>query len=207
MSQQAIKRLSRHKTNLLTLKNLTFNALIFAAALASYTAAFASDPRPSAIDNIAFDTTPGITILARADKNIAWERATALRADLTGDGKKEQVFLGKGNDKIFIGIIAGTATGTSKPWKLEFSTDKLHENALCSTEVNITTEVPSLPLEAFGCDVESRSHRCAELRKLDRTFQHLAKRKASGIILEDGLCDPFHIYWDIEKKLFRWWRF
>ena len=189
------------------LKNLTFHTFIFTTALAPFSAAFAGDPRPPPITDIAFDTTPGIAILARTDKSISWERTTAQHADLTGDGKKEQVFLGKGNDKIFIGIIAGTASGASKPWKLEFSTDGLHENALCSTEVNIAPEVPSFPLEAFGCNAESRSQRCSELRKLDRTFQHLAKRKAFSIVLEDGLCDPFHIYWDSEKKLFRWWRF
>ena len=193
------------KKTLSPLKSLTFSAFIFTTVLAPYSPAFAGGGDPTVINDAVLARDK--EMLARLDKNIVWVDVPTLRVDLTGDGKREQIFLGKRDDKVFIGIIAGTASEASKPWKLEFSTDKLQENALCSAEVNITTEAPSLPLQAFGCNAESNNLRCSELRNLNRSFQQLAMRKASGIVLADGLCDPFHIYWDSKMKLFRWWRF
>jgi hypothetical protein len=124
--------------------------------------------------------------------------------DLNGDGKPEKISSERKGSTISFVIEDGA--DKRKNWALKFKLSGHSQESFCGDQVSVETESPSLPLEEWGCEVEMDSKECKDIVALDKQIRDAAKKGMKGLSLSDGQCDPFHIYWDFNKKQFRWWR-
>jgi hypothetical protein len=125
--------------------------------------------------------------LCRAEPDVRWQIATRVRADVDCDGKIDRVYLGHKPGKVYVGLLR--AAGATEV--LSFDVGGNAQGSLCGDRVTIAIESPTserdpdMPVEtAIG-----KTH-----------------SGCSDIVMSDGECDSFHLFWDSKAKRLAWWR-
>lgn len=144
--------------------------------------ACASDPR-------AASTSPaqsGVARLAAADPTVTWDLATRLVGDVDGDGIADSAFVGRAAAAVHIGLLR--ATGDSAE-VLAFPVANAQQ-AVCARTAVLTFESMDYdPSDAVGKIVG---------------FQRSPTSR--GLRLDDGNCDPIHLFWNVSSHHLDWWR-
>ena len=118
---------------------------------------------------------------------VVWDAASRISADINDDQKPDEVFLGRANGRIYVGIVLG---GPQAVYTLDFAIDSGQQAAICAEPASLVTESMDYdPMPIVG--------RIPGLRSSNRY---------SGLRLSGGGCDSIHIYWDFEPNEPRWWR-
>ena len=147
-----------------------------------------------------------VPLLAQRVPEAEWSADTHAAADLDGDGADETVLVGRVGGDIWIGIVTGPLGDASRRWTMRFPVGEKRQDAVCDARVTLGPEALALPYEQLGCRASSTDDRCRDLRERSERLKVLATRNARGIALDDGRCNPFHIYWDTAEERFKWWR-
>lgn len=109
---------------------------------------------------------------------VRWVPSSELTADLDGDWMPDNVALGNVQDGV---VLAIKATTTGKLHWVEFKVSPGDPDAFCSVPVKMS----KVPLK---CDSNSAGMPgCKEAAR------------ASSLVLSDGTCAPFNLYWDHDQ--------
>lgn len=134
---------------------------------------------------VAPDATPR---LAALDSSVTWEPQSVLVADIDCDGKPDSAFVGRGTDRIAVGVIRATA---ATPEILLFGTKDGPADALSANTARLTLE---------SLDYDPREADMGEIEGFQRS------KTCQGLELADGDVDPMHMFWNHASQHLDWWR-
>ncbi|MCE5233527.1 MAG: hypothetical protein ABFC67_10630 [Mizugakiibacter sp.] len=127
---------------------------------------------------------------APAAQRYQWDQH-AVRVDLDADGATDFALLGRSATEVVAAYAKGPLTKFSRATILRFPVDAGRQDAVCDAAVALRAEdttyepgeeeIPVLP-----------------------GFRRIAG--PHGLVLEDGVCDSIHLYWDHASHRLRWWR-
>ncbi|MBF5041598.1 hypothetical protein FGE12_04305 [Aggregicoccus sp. 17bor-14] len=141
-------------------------------------------------------------LLAQRLPDVTWRAATALRADVTLDGRADVVMLGVRGTAAVVAVVAGPVGAGTQHWVRTFEAD-----GLCATaeQATLTLEPLGLPLEEWGCSGGAKGPECEKVRALQQRLTRASQQQGSrGVVLSAGDCDAFHLYFDGTELA--WWR-
>lgn len=124
--------------------------------------------------------------LRAARPDVTWADAAAT-GDFDGDGVADEAYVGKLPDKVAVGVVLSSAKA---PQILVFAVDDQAHAAVCDDDVTLTAEL----LDYDPGQVQGG----LEGFKLCGTCK--------GLKLDDGECDPIHLYWNTVQRRLGWWR-
>ena len=149
-------------------------------ALLPLVGAHAQSPRPAA---------PEIAALHDAAPSADWGHALTARADIMCDGRTALVAVARGQDTVWLGVLAGgVGPSPAKPAMLHWPIDAAHQGGFCAAPVRITLtphDCDSAGGKLPGCKADKLCH---------------------DVSLEDDFCDSFHVFWDSSHQALNWWR-
>ncbi len=125
-------------------------------------------------------------VLTKSNPTVTWNVGSAKTADVDCDGKPDTVILGFEKDKVFVGIVWGSAT--RQPQILVFPINSAAQEGFCSNPTTIRVS----PLD---CQSDHGPLPGCEVNPSCRDFS-----------ISDNECDPFHFYWDSSRGTLAWWR-
>ena len=127
-----------------------------------------------------------ISTLGKAQPSVRWDEKSVVVADITCDGKPDQIAVGYGQDEsVWVGLIQRGG----HPITMQFPVGKHSQNSLCSTPVHLETSSLVCSDEEMG-DLPG----CKEVKG------------CSAFSVVDDSCDSFHFYWNASRKKLVWWR-
>jgi hypothetical protein len=128
-----------------------------------------------------------LKLLLASMPDVRWDPESAVRADFDCDGLPDEAFLGRKEGKIFVGVVL---SGAAQPEVLEFGIGPVSQSNICSGPGKLVIESLDYDPAAEVGQVEgfARSRRC------------------KGLVLSDGQCDSFHLFWNHKKNYLDWWR-
>ncbi len=138
------------------------------------------------------------TFLKQKYPAVIWNSKSQIKGDFDYDGVADYALRGRKGAKLVVGVVKGAVTGKSKHWTLEFGEDAGDQGALCSIKTaviavdDIDKDYAEFASEYLEADYAAR------LKKLPKN--------SKGIIISDGKCDSFHVFWDKKINQFTWWR-
>ncbi len=158
-----------------------------------------------------------LKILEKKFPKIKWVEGSKVSTDLDLDKKMDFGYLGKDAKKSCVGaIVAGNADA------LCFGVDNTSQSALCSDdslELRAETDDGSIEitpdkLKLWGCKQSRPDSSCFKkaAETLDIEISELKQRldgkfpKNANLVLDDGQCDAFRIFWIKDKKALTWQR-
>ena len=147
-------------------------ALIFMIGLAA---------AAQAQDTAAFKT------LAAFEPGVQWEAASELTADIDCDGRSDQALLGRGEGRVYVGVIVSSRT---RPEILGFGVGSGFHDAICA-------EPAILRVESLDYDPKKAGGRVDGFRR---------SKRCKGLRLSGGQCDSIHFFWNHRTKELDWWR-
>ena len=120
-----------------------------------------------------------------------WQVDTAVIIDINADGLKDIAVFGYTDDKAAVGIVSGAPSKSFNTKILDFNRGRDTQRGMCGKTAKLLVEKTSeAPKEAFELFPEG-------YRICDECFE---------IAVDDGLCDPMHIYWNYKTNELDWWR-
>lgn len=127
-----------------------------------------------------------ISMLRKAQPSVGWDSRSKVVADITCDGKSDQIFVGYGkDDSVWVGVVQH---GT-RPITMRFPVGLHSQNSLCAVPVRLEI----YPLK------------CSDEEMGDLPGCEEAKGCAAISVIDDS-CDSFHFYWNTSRKELVWWR-
>jgi len=133
-----------------------------------------------------------VKALAAARPKFRWEVHRAVVADVNCDGRLDYAIPGAAGKTYAVAVVFGPVKKGEYPTVLEFGLgDATKQDSLCSDTADLKMESldydPSGPL---GGPLPGfrRSTTCR------------------GLVVIDGACDSFHIFWNHDAKRLEWWR-
>jgi hypothetical protein len=127
-----------------------------------------------------------VSSLRKAQPDVRWVEKTVVAADITCDGKPDQIAIGYGKDKsVWVGFIPSGA----RPVTMHFSVGQHSQDSLCSIPVRLEISPLACSDEEMG-DLPG----CKEVKG------------CSAFSVVDDSCDSFHFYWNVSRKELVWWR-
>jgi hypothetical protein len=109
---------------------------------------------------------------------VRWVPSSELTGDLDGDWMPDNVALGNVQDGV---VLAIKATTTGKLYWVEFKVSQGDSDAFCAASVKLS----KVPLK---CD--SNAAGMPGCKETPRTY---------SLVLNDGTCAPFNVYWDHDQ--------
>ena len=111
--------------------------------------------------------------------------------DINADGFNDIAALGYTDNKAAVGIVLGSPSKSLNTKILDFDRGRHTQRGMCGKTAKLLVEKQSeAPKEALGIIPEG-------YRICDKCFE---------IAVDDGLCDPIHIYWNYKANELGWWR-
>lgn len=112
--------------------------------------------------------------------------------DINNDGIKERALIGFGQRTVLVAVYIKDDVN----WVdyVEFFVDKPNQqNAICGSKAKLQIEPQKFSL-AKNLDPKPEG------------YQHCPTCEGLRVI-DEGDCDPFHIYWDHKNQMLSWWRY
>jgi hypothetical protein len=131
------------------------------------------------------------TKLKKSNIQVAWEGSKVVTLDLDGKGKKSYAMVGVAGNKVYVAIIPGPINKKNQVDVIEFAIDPTLQKAICGLPAILETESLDFKPEDNG---------------LDQLEDFVPSKKARGLLLSGGGCDPVHMYWSKKKRKIMWWR-
>jgi hypothetical protein len=132
-----------------------------------------------------------VKALQKAYPKLKWQADSAVIVDINADGIKDVAVLGYAGKTAAVGICLGSKTKLDQAKILEFSRGGQEQRGMCGKTAKLLVEKQSeAPKEAVEEFPEG----------------YRICRKCFEIAVDDGLCDPIHIYWNHKTKELDWWR-
>ena len=132
-----------------------------------------------------------VSTLQKAHPKIKWQPSSVVIIDINADGVKDVVVLGYAEKTAAVGIVLGSTKKSNQIKILEFARDGQVQRGICGKTAKLLVEKQSeAPKEALE-DFPEGYRIC---------------KKCFEIAVDDGLCDPIHIYWNHKTKELDWWR-
>lgn len=124
--------------------------------------------------------------LAAADTAVTWDDASPIIGDVDGDGVADSAFVGRSSSAVHVGLIrAHQDRVETLPFRVGNS-----EMAVCAATAILQTESLDYdPSEAHGA-----------IPGFVRSTVRV------GLKLDDGDCDPIHLFWNVSTRHLDWWR-
>jgi hypothetical protein len=135
--------------------------------------------------------TDAVNALKRAFPKYDWQPQTAILIDINGDGFKDVAMLGTSEIFAAVGVSFGHSNGHTKTKCFNISRGCGSKCVMCSDNAALRIEKQSDAL-------------LAELGKFPQGYR--IGNSCFEIVLDDGVCDPIHIYWNHKAKELDWWR-
>jgi hypothetical protein len=144
------------------------------------------------------NNTTALSVLSKKEPTIKWNAKSLIKGDFDYDGIADFALRGRKGKIFVLGIVKGALNTKSKSKMLEFGEDSGDQGSLCSVEKAIinTDDIDKDYMEFAKDYLEP---------KYVKALARLPKA-SKGIIVSDGMCDPFHIFWDKQTNKFIWWR-
>lgn len=124
-----------------------------------------------------------------APPNVAWDSNTAISADVTCDGRGDNVLVGYQGGSIWVGLVpGGRASGSRRPIALRFGIELDKPDAFCSTPVRLQSEPLVCSTSAGplpGCKPVAG---------------------CIGFAITDDVCGAVHFHWDNDRNALSWSR-
>ena len=138
------------------------------------------------------------SILVKKEPTVKWNAKSQISGDFDYDRVIDYALRGRKGKFFVLGIVKGALSGKSKHWTMKFGEDAGDQSGLCSVKSAIIT-IDDIDKDYVDFASEYLETDYAErLRKVPKN--------SKGIIISDGNCDAFHVFWDKKYKLFTWWR-
>ena len=135
--------------------------------------------------------TDAVKSLQKAYPSFTWQKKSAIYIDINADGVNDIAVLGDTEDKAAVGIVSGAPSKAFNTKILDFNRGRDTQRGMCGKTAKLLVEKQSeAPKEALEEFPEG-------YRICDKCFE---------IAVDDGLCDPMHIYWNYNTNEFGWWR-
>ena len=134
------------------------------------------------------DQKQATEILQKASPEANWDKALSMTADVTCDGQPDTVLVGHRDDAVWLGVVQKSKPVSDAPLVVKFAIGAKDQGAFCANPVKITRE-------SLVCDNEGG--------KLPGC---LKVEGCSAFTVAEETCDPFHFYWDNDRKSLTWWR-
>lgn len=132
-----------------------------------------------------------IKTLQKVYAKFKWQSDTVVTLDINADGRQDMAVLGYSEKTAAVGVILGSTTNSKHTKILEFSRGRDEQRGICGKTAKLLIEKQSkAPKEALE-ELPEGYHICT------RCYE---------IAVDDGLCDPIHIYWNHKTKELDWWR-
>ncbi len=126
-------------------------------------------------------------MLRGAAPQASWDDALTLKADVTCDGQPDVIVIGRQPDAVWLGMVEKSKP-TSTPLVVRFAIGPKDPASFCSKPKKIEET-------AISCENEGgKLPGCVPVQGC----------KAFTVV--EDTCDPFHFYWDSERKSLTWWR-
>lgn len=127
-----------------------------------------------------------VSALRKVQPTVRWVKKSVVAADITCDGKPDQIVVGYGKDaNVWVGFIPNGA----RPITMRFPGGKHSQDSVCSIPVRLETSPLVCSDEEMG-DLPG----CKEVKG------------CAAFSLIDDSCDSFHFYWNVSRKELVWWR-
>ncbi len=132
-----------------------------------------------------------VKALQKAYPKFKWQTDSAIIVDINADGFKDVAVLGYAEKTAAVGICLGSKTKLNQTRILEFSRGGQEQRGMCGKTAKLLVEKQSeAPKEAIEEFPEG----------------YRICKKCFEIAVDDGLCDPIHIYWNLKTRELDWWR-
>ena len=142
--------------------------------------------------------TTVFSILSKKEPTVEWNAKSQISGDFDYDGTIDYALRGRKGKFFVLGIVKGALSGKSKYRTMKFGEDAGDQGSLCSVKSAIIT-VDDINKDYV--DFASEYLEADYARRL-----RSVSKNSKGIVISDGNCDAFHIFWDKKYKLFTWWR-
>ena len=131
--------------------------------------------------------TAAFRALATFEPGVRWEAASELTADIDCDGRSDQALLGRGDGRVYVGVIVSSRM---RPEILGFGVGSAVHDAICA-------EPAVLRVESLDYDPKKAGGRVDGFRR---------SKRCKGLRLSGGACDSIHFFWNHRTKELDWWR-
>jgi hypothetical protein len=159
--------------------------LIYAAVAALFMMATLSPPC------YADQKSDAVKALPKAYPKFKWQSDNIVTLDINADGFKDIVVLGYAEKTAAVGVILGSSKNAKQTKILEFARGGQEQRGMCGKTAKLLIEKQSeAPQEAV--DEFPEGYRIC--------------KNCYEIAVDDGICDPIHIYWNHKTKELDWWR-
>lgn len=126
-----------------------------------------------------------LEIAAAREPKVTWKGKDILKADIDCDGTEDYALEGRKGRDVFVMVIQGPATKSSKT-----AVQELPEDELCGEPIALT-------LESLDYDP---SEEAGDLPGFERS------KKCKGLNLGSGECDAVHLFWNHKTASLDMWR-
>ena len=120
-----------------------------------------------------------------------WQSNSIVYLDINADGFKDVAVLGYADKSAAVGVFFGSSAKSNQTKILEFARGGQEQRGMCSKTAKLL--------------VEKQSNHPKEATEEFPEGYRICKR-CFEIAVDDGLCDPIHIYWNHKTKALDWWR-